>query len=70
MAAKEVYKFLGAEDNLLLYWRKGYHQNDVKDLAKLVTILNQKKAGAPYNEGSFCTPFVKQERIFDWGCPE
>lgn len=70
MAAKEVYKFLGAEDNLLLYWRKGYHQHDVKDLAKLVTILNQKKAGAPYDEGSFCTPFVKQERIFDWGCPE
>lgn len=70
MAAKEVYKFLGAEDNLLLYWRKGYHQHDIKDLKKLVTIMNQKITGMPYDEGSFRTPFEPREKIFDWGCPE
>lgn len=70
MAAKEAYRFLGAEENLLLYYRRGYHEHSVSDLKKLVTILNQKKAGEPFEAGSFQLPFQKQELIFDWRCPE
>ena len=70
MAAAEAYRFLGAEENLLLYYRRGYHEHSVSDLKKLVTILNQKKAGEPFEEGSFQLPFQKRELIFDWRCPE
>lgn len=69
MAAKEAYHFLEAEDNILLYYRRGYHQHQVDDLIMLANIMNQKIAGEPFEEGSFQLPFKKKDLIFDWRCP-
>ena len=70
MAAKEVYRFLDAEDNLLLSFRTGYHQHNIQDLQKLVEVMKPKIAGKPLLRNSFRLPFPTPERIFDWRCPE
>ena len=69
MAAKEVYRFLDAEDNLLLSFRTGYHQHNIQDLQKLVEVMKPKIAGKPLLRNSFRLPFPTPERIFDCRCP-
>ena len=66
LAAKEVYKLLGAEEQIRLYYRKGGHSHGVEDLALVVRILKQRQEGKPYEEGSFKLPFVMPEPIYDW----
>lgn len=65
MAAREAYRLLGAEENLLLYYRRGYHCHAVEDIELLAKILNQKIAGEAFEEGSFQLPFRAEEPIFD-----
>ena len=65
MAAKEVYKLLGAEEKIRLYYRKGEHAHKVEDMALLVRVLKQMQEGKPYEEGSFKLPFVMPEPIYD-----
>lgn len=67
LAAKEVYKLLGAEENIRLYYRKGVHAHEVEDMALLVRVLKQRQEGKPYEEGSFKLPFVMPEPIYDFG---
>lgn len=69
-AAKEVYKFLGCEENLLWYFRKGYHNHSVDDLAQLVNVIKHMQTGEPLNDRYFKTPFVQPERAYDGKCPE
>lgn len=69
MAAREAYRLLGAEENLLLYYRRGYHSHAVEDIGLLAKILNQKIAGEAFEAGSFKLPFQKEEPAFDWACP-
>ena len=70
MAAKEAYKFLGCEENILLYFRKGYHEHHVEDLKRLVRVMQQRQAGEPFDEGNFRLPMPEPERIFHWSSPE
>ena len=70
MAAREVYKFLEAEDSLLLYFRKGEHEHLVEDVDKLVSVIRNKKYGTPVANGSFMLPFKKQKLIYQWKCPK
>ena len=65
MAAKEVYKFLGAEDNLYWYFRDGRHKHDLEDVQMLVNLIKHKKDGTPLNENFFRRPFDAPELIFD-----
>ena len=69
MAAKEVYKFLGAEDNLLWYYRKGVHSHHHRDLEMLVNVIHHVKYGEELNGCYSKTPFVQPELIFDWKAP-
>ena len=69
MAAKEVYKFLGAEENILWYFRKGYHYQKEEDCLQLVNIIRHFKYGEALNDKFFKLPFEEQELIFDWRCP-
>ena len=69
MAAKEVYKFLGAEENILWYFRKGYHYQKEEDCLQLVNIIRHIKYGEPLNDKFFKLPFEEQELIYDWRCP-
>lgn len=70
MAAKEVYRFLGVEDNLLLVYRPGFHEHQPRDLQTLVNVMKAKIAGEPLCEDAFRLPFQPTELIFDWRCPE
>ena len=69
IAAGEVYKFLGAENNLYWYFRKGYHFHDIQDIAMLVNIIRHTKFGDPLSDNFYKTPFKKPEPIYDWKCP-
>ncbi len=69
LAAKEAYRLLDAEENLLLYYRRGYHFHKPEDIGLLAKILNQKIAGEAFEEGSFRLPFEPVEPAFDWACP-
>lgn len=69
MAAREVYRFLGAENNLLLYFRKGEHEHTAEDVGKLVSVIHSRMYGVPAAKGAFVLPFKKQELIYHWKCP-
>lgn len=69
MAAKEVYRFLGAEDNLFWYFRPGTHYHHLNDIQMLVNIILQKTKGAKADERFSGLPFKAPELIFDWRAP-
>jgi hypothetical protein len=69
LAAREVYRFLGKEENLVHTFRPGYHEHKPRDLQTLVNVMKAKIAGQPLCEDNFRLPFPEQERIFDWRCP-
>lgn len=69
LAAKEVFRFLGAEDNLFWSFRPGFHAHDVSDVAMLVNVILHQKRGEPLSERFFKLPFHPKELIFDWKCP-
>ncbi len=69
LAAKEVFKFLGCEDNLKWYFRKGYHHHRPEDagmLANLICHLQGKEELYPYY---YKIPFKPYEKIWDWEKP-
>ena len=69
-AAKEVYKFLGSEKNIYLYFRKGAHAYTPEDVDAFISVLKNHTEGIPVREGSFRLPFEKKELIFKWKCPK
>lgn len=66
MAALEVYKFLGAEENLLWYYRSGGHAQTVEDVTMLVNVIRHFKYGDALCDKYFKTPFDTPELAFDW----
>ena len=69
MGASEVYKLLGAEENLLWYFRSGYHYHKIEDVLQLINVIKHYKNGEPLNDKYFKTPFEKPELAFDWRAP-
>lgn len=69
-AVGEVYKFLGAPENLIWYFRPGPHFHDLEDVRRLINVIKHKYEGKPLEEGFFRTPFVQPELIYDWKAPE
>lgn len=69
VAAKEVFKFLGAEDNLYWYYRPGVHGHAVSDVEMLCSIILHKKNGTPVDSRMFRLPFKAPEPIYDWSAP-
>lgn len=65
-AAKEVYKFLGKEENLLWYFRTGYHDQTPEDVAQLINVIRHTYYGDPLNDKYFKTPFRKPDPMFHW----
>ena len=64
MAAKEVFDFLGVEENLLWYFRDGAHLHSVFDLSMLVNLILHKRNGAPLSDFFFRRPFKAPDLIF------
>lgn len=69
IAAGEVYKFLGCEENLIWYFRTGGHNQTPEDLEQLVNVVNHIRCGEKLNEKFFKRPFKKIEPAYDWQCP-
>ena len=69
-AAKEVYKFLGCEENLLWYFRRGTHYHEIEDVEQLVNIIRHVKYGEPLNDKYFKKPFEDFEPAYTWSTPE
>ena len=69
MAAKEVYKFLGCEENLLWYFRKGYHYHKIEDIQQLVNVIKHVQLGEELNDHYYKLPFQPMDKIYDWCCP-
>ncbi|MBQ9964573.1 MAG: TIM barrel protein [Clostridia bacterium] len=69
MAAGEVFKFLGAEDNLYWYNRRGYHYHKIEDVERLVNVIRHVYDGTALKDGFFTLPFAAPDPIYDWKCP-
>lgn len=69
-AAAEVYKFLGCEENLYWYFRRGGHYQKIEDIEQLVNIINHLRSGEEINGKFFKLPFKYIEKAYDWNCPE
>ncbi len=69
IAAKEVFDFLDAGDNVYWYFREGPHYHDIRDIKMLVSIIKHKAEGREICEGFFQTPFKPFEPIYDWSAP-
>ena len=69
-AAAEVYKFLGCEENLLWYFRRGYHYQKYEDIEMLVNIINNRINSEPLSDKFFKLPFKPIEKAYSWKCPE
>ena len=69
MAAKEVYKYFGVEENLLWYFRDGEHNHTIGDLKLLVNIIENRRDGVALQDGFFRRPFEEKPLMFNWRCP-
>ena len=70
MAAGEVYKFLGCEENLYWYFRSGGHNQTIEDVQKLVNIIRHVRDGEPINNSFYKLPFKPMKLSYSWKCPE
>lgn len=64
MAAREAYRFLGAEENLYWYFRPGTHFHEARDVKMLVNILLHRHDGKPLSEDFGVLPFTPPEFAF------
>ena len=65
LAAKEVFRLLGAEENLLWYFREGTHGHTAEDVETLCEIiLHAKDPGHPLPGNLFRAPFDIPEPIW------
>lgn len=71
LAAQEVYKFLGCEDNFRWYFRKGYHRHAPEDCDMLANLICSLRGEEElYKDRYYRIPFKPYEKIFDWEAPE
>ncbi|MBQ5972724.1 MAG: hypothetical protein IJL69_00870 [Oscillospiraceae bacterium] len=68
-AAKEVWKLWGREDNVMWYFRKGYHGHKAEDVEMLVNAICVVRDGAERDGRFGHLPFRAPEKIWDWSCP-
>ncbi len=65
MAAREAYKFLGAEENLYWYFREGTHYHKIEDVRMLVQVIKRTKAPTlPVPAEMYRAPFSGIEPIY------
>jgi len=68
-AAREVYKFLGIEDRMLWYFRRGFHSHTPQDACVLAQVIRHCKYGEPLPDVFYRTPFKQPEKIWNWKIP-
>lgn len=70
LAAREAYRFLGAEENLLIHYRDGYHYHKAEDIAVLLNVMRHVRDGAPLDPSIGLPPFEGLMPVHDWHAPE
>ncbi len=64
LAAKEVYKFLGVEDNAQIRFRTGRHFHRLEDFEMILNVMDHNIKGSPLSEEFKYDPFPDMEKIF------
>lgn len=70
IAAQEVFRFLGCEENLFWYFRTGEHDQSKEDLEQLINIIHHVRYGETINDKFFRRPFGEFESAYDWKAPK
>lgn len=70
LAAKEVYKFLGAGDNIGLVYREGKHAHGPEDYAALLDFADARLLGKPVDRSFEVLPFPDLKKLFSWTAPK
>lgn len=70
IAAREVWKLYGKEENFLWYWRSGKHDHTPDDFGMLAEVILREKNGTPLCDRFMNVPFEEPEPIFDRHCPQ
>ena len=68
-AAREVFRFLGAEDELFWYYRPGTHGHTVSDVEMLVNVIKNRRDKEEIDGRMFVLPFEEPAPVYDWSCP-
>lgn len=69
-AAREVYRFLGAEQRIAIWYREGGHFHGRADWAAFVNFLEWRLRGAHPTHEFEPRPFPEMPRAFDWRAPD
>ncbi len=69
-AAREVYRFLGAEDRIAFHLRPGSHAHAAGDWNLLVRFLRWQWQAAPAPDGLNRHPYTHLRPAFDWKAPD
>lgn len=69
LAAREVYKLLGAEDHIAAYYREGGHAHGYREYIQLLDFMQACLRGERAPEYYYEHPYPEMENIFDWACP-
>jgi len=70
IAAKEVFKFLGVEENLLWYFRHGGHWHNAEDISRLANLMVGSMERTKTKDEYFVPTFHLPEKPYDWSAPE
>jgi hypothetical protein len=69
LAAREVYKFLGASDKIAIYYREGKHEHNADDWNVLLDFADQTFFNKKSQRDWDGNPFPNATKAFSWSAP-
>ncbi len=69
LAAREVYRLLGAADHIAAYYREGGHAHGYREYVQLLDFMECCLKGAPAPAHYYEHPYPDMANIFDWRAP-
>ena len=69
LAAREAYRFLGAEKNLGIWFREGLHDHTLADWVAALDFMEAHFSGQPAAHSYDTSPFANLPRAFSWSAP-
>lgn len=64
MAAREIWKLYGKEENVLMYWRSGGHAHLPEDFDMLIEVIERERKGTPLCDKFMQIPFEMPDPVF------
>ena len=68
-AAREVYRWLGAEERIGIWYREGEHKHGWEDWVKFLDFMDWQTGRGPKPEGLNENPYPEMPRAFSWAAP-